>query len=204
MIQNATRISLSATPLFENRARSAATTASAVDGTGTPASSGAGTTPGTDALTPDQQREVEQLKQTDRKVRQHEAAHMAAGGGLVLSAPTYSYQTGPDNQRYAVGGEVSIDASPAQTPEATIRKAQQIRAAALAPADPSAQDQSVAAQAGRMENEARIEMARTPTAAVSSADRGVSLAQSSESSAVRFYRNASETNQLGGKLDFFA
>lgn len=143
MIQNATRISFgtSATPGYESRARFSASSAQASEGSGasagTPLQSAGGTTPGANALTPDQQREVEQLKQTDRKVRQHEAAHMAAGGGLVLSAPTYSYQTGPDNQRYAVGGEVSIDASAAQTPEATIRKAQQIRAAALAPADPS-------------------------------------------------------------------
>ncbi|MEI7429648.1 MAG: putative metalloprotease CJM1_0395 family protein [Betaproteobacteria bacterium] len=110
-------------------------------------------------LTPEQQQQVEQLKQIDRKVRQHEQAHLAAGRGLVTSGPNYTYQTGPDKQRYAVGGEVSIDTSPGNSPEETIPKAQHIRAAALAPADPSPQDNSVAAAAGRMEIQARIELA---------------------------------------------
>ncbi|MBV5336531.1 MAG: hypothetical protein J0653_00520 [Deltaproteobacteria bacterium] len=100
-----------------------------------------------------------QLKQIDRKVRQHEQAHLAAGRDLVTSGPNYTYQTGPDKQRYAVGGEVSIDTSPGNSPEETIPKAQHIRATALAPADPSPQDHSVAAAAGRMESQARIELA---------------------------------------------
>ena len=54
---------------------------------------------------------------------------------------------------------MSIDASPvAGDPEATIRKAQVIRAAAMAPADPSAQDRRVAAAATKMEAEARQEL----------------------------------------------
>lgn len=43
-------------------------------------------------------------------------------------------------------------------PEATLRKMQTIRGAALAPATPSAQDRKVAAQATRMENKARMEI----------------------------------------------
>nr|WP_282452723.1 putative metalloprotease CJM1_0395 family protein [Lysobacter sp. CAU 1642] len=107
------------------------------------------------------QRQLAQLAARDREVRAHEQAHVAAGGSIVTSGPTYVYQIGPDNRRYAVGGEVGIDTSPVRgDPEATLDKARQIRAAALAPAQPSAQDLQVAAQASRMEQSARLELAR--------------------------------------------
>lgn len=58
-----------------------------------------------------------------------------------------------------MGGDVSIDTSAvAGDPQATLRKAQQIRRAASAPVDPSSQDRSVAAQASRMEVQARVEI----------------------------------------------
>jgi hypothetical protein len=110
-------------------------------------------TPGGE-LTPDEENVVEELRARDAEVRSHEAAHMAAGGGLT-GGMSLSYQVGPDGKRYAVGGEVSIDASPGNTPEETVLKAQRIRAAALAPAEPSAQDRAVAARAGQMEADAR-------------------------------------------------
>jgi hypothetical protein len=105
-------------------------------------------------------RQVEQLKSTDRAVRAHEAAHMAAGGSLVSSGASYSFEIGPDGQRYAVAGEVGIDTSKGRTPEETLVRAQQIRAAALAPADPSGQDRAVAAAATQMAADARAEIAR--------------------------------------------
>lgn len=105
------------------------------------------------------QREIQQLAAGDREVRAHEQAHVVAGGSLVTSGPSYSYQVGPDGRRYAIGGEVGIDTSPVRgDPEATLDKAQRIIAAALAPAQPSAQDLSVAAQAAQMANEARVEI----------------------------------------------
>lgn len=107
-----------------------------------------------------ERRQLAELKQRDREVRAHEMAHVAAGAGLVTGGASYSYQTGPDGQRYAIGGEVSIDVSPGSTPEETLDKADRIRAAALAPADPSGQDRQVAAQATRMATEARMEIAR--------------------------------------------
>lgn len=73
---------------------------------------------------------------------------------------SYEYQTGPDGRRYAVGGEVSIDTAPESTPEDTIRKAQTIRQAALAPAEPSGQDRRAAAAAAQMEMKARQEMSQ--------------------------------------------
>ena len=111
-------------------------------------------------LTPDELRVVRQLEQTDRKVRAHEQAHLSAGAGLVRGGASYSYEVGPDDKRYAVSGEVSIDASPGKTPVETIPKAQHIRATALAPVDPSAQDHRVAAAASQMEIDARMELAQ--------------------------------------------
>lgn len=105
-----------------------------------------------------QQQEVTELQQRDQEVRAHEQAHIAAGGGHVRGGATYSYQTGPDGRQYATGGSVNIDVSPVPgNPEATEEKAQTVRRAALAPANPSAQDQKVASQAAAMEMEARME-----------------------------------------------
>lgn len=111
------------------------------------------------ALSPTQQQEVQRLKATDQKVREHEAAHMSAGAGLTSGA-NYEYTRGPDGKQYAVAGEVKISVSPGQTPQQTIDKAKQIEAAALAPADPSAQDRAVAAQAAQMAMQAQAELSR--------------------------------------------
>lgn len=100
-----------------------------------------------------------ELATTDREVRAHEAAHLAAAGGLAQGGASFDTVQGPDGRAYAVGGEVSIDVSPGRTPEDTIAKAQQIRSAALAPADPSAQDYRVAAQAAQMAHQAQQELA---------------------------------------------
>ena len=98
-------------------------------------------------LSDEEQAQVDQLKSRDREVRAHEQAH-ANVGGQYAGAPTYTYQTGPDNQRYAVGGEVAIDVTPVKgDPEATIDKMSIVIAAALAPAEPSPQDRKVAALA---------------------------------------------------------
>jgi hypothetical protein len=103
--------------------------------------------------------ELAKLKARDREVRAHEAAHAAAAGSLAKGGPSYTYQQGSDGRRYAVGGEVNIDTGGVSgDPEATIQKARQIRAAANAPANPSAQDRAVAAQASRLEAQARQDL----------------------------------------------
>ena len=104
---------------------------------------------------------LQELQQRDRDVRAHEQAHISASGGLASGGARFSFQQGSDGKQYAIGGEVSIDTSPGRTPQETINKARQIRAAALAPADPSPQDRSVAAEAGEMEAQARAELAKT-------------------------------------------
>lgn len=130
-------------------------------------------------LTESEQKEVDELKLRDAEVRAHEAAHKAAAGSLSVSSASFEYETGPDNKKYAVGGEVSIDVSKvAGDPQATIAKAQQIRRAANAPAEPSGQDRKVAAQASQMEAEARKEVA-----ALKSEESNNVSASKSESSA---------------------
>jgi hypothetical protein len=124
---------------------------------GDPPASKAG--PG-EELTEEEQKEVDELQGRDREVRQHEQAHMAAAGAYARGGPRYEYTTGPDNKRYATGGEVSIDTSSIPNdPEATIRKAQTVYRAAMAPAEPSGQDRQVASEAKKMEMEARQELA---------------------------------------------
>lgn len=123
-----------------------------------------------------EKRLIDELQKTDRAVRAHEQAHLAAAAGLAVSGATFSYQRGPDGQQYAVGGEVSIDASPGRTPEETIDKAKSIQAAALAPVDPSAQDRAVAARAAQMKLQAELALAQEKLAAAKSGDGGNSAA----------------------------
>lgn len=104
---------------------------------------------------------IKELAARDREVRAHEQAHVAVGGRYASGA-VYQYERGPNGVSYAVGGEVSISVGPASTPEETLLKAQTIRRAALAPAEPSPQDRKVAAEASRMEAQARQELAESP------------------------------------------
>ncbi|KPQ28188.1 MAG: SprA-related family [Marinobacter excellens HL-55] len=106
-----------------------------------------------------QLKELANLKARDREVRAHEAAHQAVGGQYA-GAMSFTYQRGPDGAQYAVGGEVPIDVSPvAGDPQATIEKMRVVRAAAMAPAQPSAQDRAVAAQAMQTMLQAQSELA---------------------------------------------
>ncbi|HEB9341016.1 TPA: hypothetical protein RZK47_000871 [Campylobacter coli] len=107
-------------------------------------------------LTLQQVQQLRELQSIDRNVKAHEAAHQAAGGGLA-GAASFSYTRGPDNQMYAVAGEVPIRMQEGRTPEETIANARQVAAAAMAPADPSPQDYKVAANAAKMEFDARAE-----------------------------------------------
>lgn len=109
-------------------------------------------------LSDEETRIVNELAARDREVRAHEQAH-AAVGGIHAGAPSYTFEQGPNGKKYAVSGEVPISTSPVSgDAEATIRKADQVKRAALAPAQPSAQDRAVAAQATQMKIEAQIEL----------------------------------------------
>lgn len=103
--------------------------------------------------------QIKELKARDTEVRMHEQAH-AAVGGQYAGSPSYEYQRGPDGTNYAVGGEVPIDVGVINgDPQATIDKMQTVRAAALAPAEPSGADRAIAADATQKIAAAQAELA---------------------------------------------
>lgn len=103
--------------------------------------------------------QIKELKARDTEVRTHEQAH-AAVGGKYAGSPSYEYQRGPDGTNYAVGGEVPIDVGVINgDPQATIDKMQTVRAAALAPAEPSGADRAIAADATQKIAAAQAELA---------------------------------------------
>ncbi|MEE9161742.1 MAG: putative metalloprotease CJM1_0395 family protein [Candidatus Neomarinimicrobiota bacterium] len=119
---------------------------------------------GTAEQSPEEKARIAELKRRDTEVRRHEQAHVAAAGRYARGGANFQYVLGPDGKLYAVGGEVQIDTSEVpDDPEATIRKAQTVRRAALAPSNPSSQDQRVAAAATQMEFEARMELSQERT-----------------------------------------
>lgn len=104
--------------------------------------------------------QVKELQARDTEVRAHEQAHLSAAGKYATGGATFSYQTGPDGQQYAIGGEVGIDVSSIpDDPQATIAKMEVVQRAAMAPAEPSGQDVRVAAQAAQTASAARAEIA---------------------------------------------
>jgi hypothetical protein len=114
-----------------------------------------GGTGGTEELTEEEKQKVQELQAGDREVRAHEAAHKLAAGPHA-GTPTFKTVRGPDGRSYAVSGEVKIDISEVpNNPDATIRKLEAVKRAALAPSNPSAKDRQVAAEA-----EAKIQQAR--------------------------------------------
>ncbi|HIX55945.1 MAG TPA: hypothetical protein H9850_00545 [Candidatus Anaerobiospirillum pullistercoris] len=108
-------------------------------------------------LTEEEQAELQDMKRRDEEVRVHEQAHQSAGGQYT-SAPHYEYENGPDGKRYVTDGSVNIDVGEESDPQATIDKMQVVKRAALAPAQPSAQDRRVYAEASQKEAEARREL----------------------------------------------
>lgn len=107
---------------------------------------------------------IARLQARDTTVKAHERAHISAGGGVILSGAVFTYQKAPDEKLYAIGGEVAIDTAPENEPEATVKKMQLVRTAALAPSDPSATDYSVAATASMLQMHARLEISRNKQA----------------------------------------
>lgn len=126
------------------------------------------------AITPEEEKEIEELEERDAEVKRHEQAHFQAGGKYA-SAPKYEYQTGPDGKRYAVGGSVDIDISDVPgDPQATLEKARIIKRAALAPEDPSVQDRKVAREADQMAARAQREISEGRSGKTSDAIQGSS------------------------------
>lgn len=111
-------------------------------------------------LTEEEQARVKVLSERDQEVRRHEEAH-ARVGGQYAGQPSYTYESGPDGRRYAVGGEVPIDVAPIpDDPQATITKMDVVKRAALAPAEPSSADRRIAALADAQRLEAVADLSR--------------------------------------------
>ncbi len=111
-----------------------------------------------DDLSQEEKEQVEKLKARDAEVKAHEQAHLSALAGQGGSA-NYEYTTGPDGRRYATGGEVPVSIGESSGgPQDTIRKAQQVARAAVAPAQPSGADQAARAKAQQVEAKARQEL----------------------------------------------
>jgi hypothetical protein len=129
--------------------------------------SGSSNTAANKELSKEEKQEVKELKKRDTEVKAHEAAHVAAGGQYVKGGASFEYQTGPDGRKYAVGGEVPIDVSAVSgDPSATIRKMQVVKAAALAPAQPSGADVAIAAKASAEAGKAQADLMKEKAANV--------------------------------------
>ena len=162
-----------------------------------------------------EQQMLDELVDRDTEVRAHEQAH-AAVGGAYASAPSYDYQRGPDGKNYAVGGEVKIDISTVPNdPQATINKMQQVRAAALAPVEPSAADRAIASEASMKQAQAQAELrqAHSEQAFAKPASDGEEQAsepkrdQAIEARAIRvaeFYQQLSASSGITPSVNQFA
>ena len=142
---------------------------------------------------------ISRLKARDGEVRAHESAHIAAGGRYITGGASFSYQRGPDGAQYAIGGEVGIDSSPIPgKPEETIAKMRIVRAAALAPAEPSGADLAVAGAAAQAEASAVAELAdrRGQEVAKAGAPRPETGAESPSGPAAEAARPASTPPRL--------
>ncbi|MDQ7733831.1 putative metalloprotease CJM1_0395 family protein [Halomonas sp. SpR1] len=147
-------------------------------------------------MAPEEVQLLEQLKQTDREVRQHEMAHQIVGGAYTGGA-SYEYEVGPDGKRYAVAGEVSIDYGPVPNdPQATIEKMQTVIAAAMAPADPSPKDYQVAAQARQYLLEAKLEASMQRSEMEQARSNGAAATSSTATSTTTPSSDATDADSL--------
>ncbi|MGM0370501.1 MAG: putative metalloprotease CJM1_0395 family protein, partial [Bacillota bacterium] len=142
-----------------------------------------------------EQQQTQKLRQRDNEVRQHELAHKTTGGKYAGNI-SYTYQQGPEGNRYAVGGEVGMDISPeAGDPEKTIEKAETVRKAALAPAQPSGQDLKIAAKAAKMKMQASAELKQED----SDPNKSNKL-----NSLDNLYKNSEQPNQSSAQISLVA
>ncbi|MGM0587715.1 MAG: putative metalloprotease CJM1_0395 family protein [Bacteroidota bacterium] len=138
---------LESTPEFSGSKKSAEDSSLPLKSSGSKSRDGA-------ELSPEEKSKLKKLKQRDQEVRQHEQAHLRAGGSLVTSGPHYEYVQGPDGRRYVINGHVNLDVSPEKEPKDTARKADRIVRAAMAPMNPSSDDYAIASNARRMKAKA--------------------------------------------------
>lgn len=143
---------------------------------------------------------IAELRRVDSSVRAHERAHLVAAGPYAKGAANFSYQRGPDGRDYAVGGEVAIDTSEEASPEQTIAKMNVVRAAALAPADPSPQDRQVAAAVSAKIVQANQELMVQRTSATKIKQEEVGSANEAEEKTTRKTRSDEQAKPAGEQV----
>lgn len=134
------------------------------DGGSAPAVEKAPTAPAEEELSPEDKVAVAKLAAAEREVIAHERAHQSAGGAYTGSA-RFGYTKGPDGKDYVTSGEVSIQAPEIEMSEKGLQVVEQVKRAALAPANPSGQDMRVAAKMEAVAIRIRAELAKRRYAA---------------------------------------
>lgn len=148
-------------------------------------------------------KELENLKQRDQEVRIHEQAH-ANIGGQYAGSPQYEFERGSDGKNYAVEGEVKIDVSAVNgDPQATIEKMEQVKRAALAPAEPSSADRKVANEATQTAQEARADLIQAQSNSDSIEPEQNKKATSTTESTVPFAESDIQTQENPSVADVF-
>ena len=122
----------------------------------------------TSQLTNEEKAYLSELRGIDSKVRAHEAAHQS--GPAAVGGANFTYTKGLDGVMYAIGGEVPVSIETGSTPQESISNLQGVIATALAPADPSPQDLSIASRARVMMMQAQQELAQEIQEKVSNTD----------------------------------
>lgn len=120
---------------------------------------GGGSLAAEETLAPEQKQQIAELASIEREVIAHERAHQSAGGAYTGSA-TYGYTEGPDGKAYITSGEVAIRAPQIEPSEKGLQVVEQVKRAALAPANPSGQDLRVASKMEAIAQRIRAEMAK--------------------------------------------
>ena len=101
--------------------------------------------------------ERKQLELSQTQIQRHIESHRAVTT-QHSSPPNYQYQP-LDGALYIVSGDVVFDTSAEpNNPQATLKKAQLIRMASMAPIDPSLQDRNASQQAMMMVTQAKGEI----------------------------------------------
>ncbi|MGF1484330.1 MAG: putative metalloprotease CJM1_0395 family protein [Opitutales bacterium] len=114
-------------------------------------------------LSDEEQKQLDVLQERDHKVRAEQIAEAVRSG--LAAQVHFIYRTGPDGNRYAVDGQVEHDVAASFSPEKTIERARELRAAILSSPDPSPKDLQVVAEIDRLEKEALRELRKSEASA---------------------------------------
>ncbi|MBF4696111.1 putative metalloprotease CJM1_0395 family protein [Fusibacter ferrireducens] len=83
-------------------------------------------------------KQIQDMQNWERHVKNHELAHSIVGGGNVGSA-SYIYAYGPDGKKYIIGGQVSVSIPNGLTLD-SISELERLKLATAASSDSSPQD----------------------------------------------------------------